>query len=51
MAILAVALVVIGLVFGPLALIWALNTLFGLSLPYTLTNWFAAFLLVAVFGR
>ena len=39
--------VVIG---GPIALIWALNTLFpALVIPYTLETWFAAFIIPATF--
>ncbi len=41
------ALMVIG---GPLAAIWALNTLFpALAIPYTLETWLAAFIIPAVF--
>jgi hypothetical protein len=40
------ALIVIIVIFGPLASIWALNTLFpALAIPYTLETW-AAMLLV-----
>lgn len=44
-AVLVLALLVF--VFGiiPIASIWALNTLFGLGIPYTLKTWFAALLL------
>lgn len=36
----------------PLALIWALNTLFGLGIPYTIWTWFAAaFLLLLIPSR
>jgi len=34
----------------PLAFIWAVNTLFGLAIASTLTNWFAALVLIALFG-
>ena len=35
---------------GPLAAIWALNTLFpALAIPYTLETWAAAFIIQAVF--
>lgn len=46
--ILGLALViVIGM---PLALIWALNTLFPvLAIPYTLETWFAAFIIPTAF--
>jgi hypothetical protein len=46
MLILAVA-IIIG---APLALIWALNTLFPvLVIPYTLETWLAAFIVPAAF--
>lgn len=39
-------MIVIG---GPLAAIWALNTLFpALAIPYTLETWLAAFIIQAV---
>ena len=42
-----VALIFIG---GPIALIWALNTLFPvLAIPYTLETWLAAFIIPAAF--
>lgn len=34
----------------PLALIWAINTLFGLAIPTTLKTWTAALLLSAPFA-
>ena len=34
------------LVFGPLATIWALNTLFGTGIEYTFWTWLAMFVLV-----
>ena len=36
---------IIAIVFGPLALIWALNTLFGLTIEYGSFQWLAAFVL------
>lgn len=38
--------IVIGM---PIALIWALNTLFPLSIPYTVETWLAAFIIPAAF--
>jgi len=35
----------------PLALIWSLNTLFGLAIVYSFKMWLAAFVLLAVFPR
>lgn len=46
---LIIALAVLVVVCGPLASIWALNTLFPtLAIPYTFDTWCAAFLLGAV---
>lgn len=44
-----VAFAVITLVvIGPIAIIWALNTLFpNLNIAYSLANWFAVFILVS----
>lgn len=36
---------IIAIVFGPLALIWALNTLFGLTIEYGFFQWLAALIL------
>ncbi|GAF78327.1 unnamed protein product [marine sediment metagenome] len=38
-------LVAFVIVFGPLMFIWAINTLFGLVIPYTFKTWCAACLL------
>jgi hypothetical protein len=35
-------LVVVLIVFGPLASIWAVNTLFGTAIEYSFTTWMAA---------
>lgn len=40
-----VFLFVVLLIVGPLLSIWALNTLFGLGIAYTLKTWAAAFIL------
>lgn len=41
-----IVLVLLLVVFGPLALIWSLNTLFPvLAIPYTLETWFATLML------
>lgn len=34
----------------PLIFIWAINTLFGLTIQYTLLNWFAALVLLLMGG-
>ncbi len=45
----AVAIVVLLIVFGPIATIWALNTLFpALAIPYTFETWCAAVILGSV---
>lgn len=42
------ALIALLIVVGPLALIWALNTLFPvLAIPFTLETWLAAFVVSA----
>lgn len=46
LVVIAIALVVI----YPIALIWALNTLFGLSIPITFWTWVATTLLSAPFS-
>jgi hypothetical protein len=33
------------IIFGPFLSIWAVNTLFGLTIPFTLKTWFAALVL------
>jgi len=50
-------LVALAIVFGvgliviyPLAVIWSLNTLFGLTIPYTFSAWCATMILVGVFA-
>lgn len=47
---LVLAIVVIGLLW-PLAIIWAVNTLFGLGIAYTFINWLAVLVLTVSFGR
>jgi hypothetical protein len=46
MFLLTVALIV----FGPLATIWSLNTLFMLSIPFTFKTWLAALYLSGIVG-
>ena len=43
-------LVIALIVLMPIGGIWALNTLFGLTIALTLKNWFAMFLLMVFFG-
>jgi hypothetical protein len=43
-------LIVVLVIIGPLAILWALNTLFpSLALAYTFWNWLAVFMLGGVF--
>lgn len=47
---LLVALAVLVFIGGPIATLWALNTLFpSLAIPYTLETWLAAFIIPAAF--
>lgn len=39
------------LLFWPFALIWAVNTLFGLGIAYTFWTWLAAMIIMAAFGK
>ncbi len=44
-----IVVVVLGIIFGPLAVIWALNTLFPvLAIPHTFKTWLAILVLSAV---
>ena len=36
---------IVAIIFGPLALIWSINTLFGLTIEYGFLQWLAAFVL------
>ena len=46
--ILAIAFIIVVIAIGPLATIWATNTLFpALAIPYTLETWFAVVILGA----
>lgn len=38
-------------IFMPLLLIWAVNTLFSLSIAYSFINWLAALVIVLIIGR
>ena len=37
--------------FWPFAIIWAVNTLFGLGIAYTFWTWLAAMVIMAAFGK
>ena len=47
-----VVIVALAVIFGPLALIWALNTLFPvLAIPYTFWTWLAMLCVGGIFTR
>ena len=46
-----ILLVIALIAFGPLDLLWALNTLFGMGLAYSFLNWLAALVLIGLFGK
>jgi len=49
LAAMLITTVVLGIIFGPLAVIWALNTLFPvLVIPYTFKTWLAILVLSAI---
>jgi hypothetical protein len=49
-AIVIMLLLIVGLVvLGPILTLWAANTLFGLGLEYSLTNWVAVVIMHAFF--
>jgi hypothetical protein len=47
---LLIVLVIALFVFYPIAVIWSLNLLFGLTIPYTFSTWCATTLIVGVFA-
>lgn len=46
-----VLLVLFMVIVGPLITIWAVNTLFNLSIPFTFDTWVATIVLGAFFNR
>ena len=50
MPILLIMLVIAIFILGPLAVIWALNVLFGLTIAYTFYTWLAILVLGAFFS-
>ena len=46
-----VAIVIAVIILAPLAIIWALNTLFALSIAYNFWTWLAILVLTSTFGR
>lgn len=49
-ALFIIGLVILALIFCPIALIWAITTLFPITIPLTLKTWFAALILLASLG-
>jgi hypothetical protein len=47
---LAIVFVIGFTIFYPLAVIWSLNLLFGLTIPFTFSTWCATMLLIGVFA-
>lgn len=45
---LTIGILLLVIVFGPLATIWALNTLFGFNIEYNIATWFAALWLSSI---
>lgn len=45
-----ITIVVLAVVFGPLAIIWSLNVLFQLTIPYTFKTWAASLCLSSLFA-
>lgn len=50
MPILLIILLIAVFILGPLAVIWAVNLLFGLTIAYTFYTWLAVLVLGAFFG-
>lgn len=44
-------LLILFIVFAPLGIIWAINTLFSLSIPYSIKTWAAAAIMSYFFGK
>jgi len=49
-ALFIIGLVVLALIFCPIALLWAITTLFPITIPLTVKTWFAALILLASLG-
>lgn len=45
---LALIVLIALIIFGPLAVIWALNTLFSLAIPYVIETWAAVVILCGI---
>lgn len=46
-----IALLIVWIVLWPLAVIWAVNTLFAFNIAYTFWTWLAVIVLTATFGK
>jgi hypothetical protein len=49
-ALILILLFIALVIFGPLPAIWSVNVLFATSIGYGLAEWFAALILMGVFG-
>lgn len=49
--IVAIILIIVFVVAGPLITLWVLNTLFGLGIKYTFLTWLAALLFNSMIAR
>lgn len=49
MPLLIILLAAILIVIGPILIIWSLNTLFGMGIPFTIWTWLAVVILGSVF--
>ena len=45
-----IVLLIVGIIFWPWVVLWSINTLFGLAIPFTFWNWLAVTLLEITFG-
>jgi len=46
-----IIIAVLLIIFMPFAIIWAVNTLFGLGIAYTFWTWLATVVLTGTFGK
>lgn len=46
-----VAVFIVALIIWPWAIVWAINTLFGLGIAYTFKTWLACAIIMLVFGK
>lgn len=45
-----ILLLTIAIILWPFVVVWSMNTLFGLSIPFTFRTWLASFVLTLVIG-